>query len=93
MSRDATLATLCSELILLTFMLTGLVRQRDHYLGRLLFHHVNALFDGFVGCQIADIILRQGVIWLLVAIFAQVPLIVSALILIIMLILMLNIIT
>lgn len=27
-------------MILLTFMLTGLVRQRDHYLGRLLFHHV-----------------------------------------------------
>jgi hypothetical protein len=44
MSRDATLATLSSEMILLTFMLAGLVRQRDHYLGRLLFHHVSALF-------------------------------------------------
>lgn len=55
-NRDTTLATLCSEMILLTFMLTGLVRQRDHYLGRLLFHH--------------------GLVWLLVAIFAQVPLLV-----------------
>lgn len=40
LNRDTTLATLCSEMILLTFMLAGLVRQRDHYLGRLLFHHV-----------------------------------------------------
>ncbi|KAI0278074.1 hypothetical protein BGY98DRAFT_975877 [Russula aff. rugulosa BPL654] len=55
-NRDATLAALCSEMILLTFMLTGLVRQRDHYLGRLLFHH--------------------GLVWLLVAIFGQVPLLV-----------------
>ena len=46
MSRDATLATLSSEMILLIVMLAGLVRQRDHYLGRLLFHHVSALFDG-----------------------------------------------
>jgi len=55
-NRDTTLASLCSEMILLTFMLTGLVRQRDHYLGRLLFHH--------------------GLVWLLVAIFGQVPLLV-----------------
>jgi predicted aminopeptidase len=41
MNRDATLATLCSEMILLIFMLAGLLRQRDHYLGRLLFHHVS----------------------------------------------------
>ena len=56
-NRDATLAALCSEMILLTFMLTGLVRQRDHYLGRLLFHHVNTAFffsHGFAGY--ADII-------------------------------------
>jgi hypothetical protein len=46
-NRDTTLATLCSEMILLAFMLTGLVRQRDHYLGRLLFHHVITLFHGF----------------------------------------------
>ena len=46
MSRDATLATLSSEMILLIVMLAGLVRQRDHYLGRLLFHHVSARFDG-----------------------------------------------
>ena len=44
LNRDTTLATLCSEMILLTFMLAGLVRQRDHYLGRLLFHHVNTAF-------------------------------------------------
>jgi hypothetical protein len=49
LSRDTTLATLCSEMFLLAFMLTGLVRQRDHYLGRLLFHHVSTLFDGFRG--------------------------------------------
>jgi len=50
LNRDTTLATLCSEMILLTFMLAGLVRQRDHYLGRLLFHHViTAFFMGFAG--------------------------------------------
>jgi hypothetical protein len=49
-NRDTTLATLCSEMILLTFMLAGLVRQRDHYLGRLLFHHViTAFLMGFAG--------------------------------------------
>ena len=42
-------------MILLTFMLTGLVRQRDHYLGRLLFHHViTAFFQRAM--RIADII-------------------------------------
>ncbi|KAI9509248.1 hypothetical protein F5148DRAFT_778286 [Russula earlei] len=55
-TRDSTLATLTSEMFLLFVMLFGLLRERDHYLGRLLFH--------------------QGVIWLIVAIFAQVPLIV-----------------
>jgi hypothetical protein len=48
-NRDTTLATLCSEMILLTCMLAGLVRQRDHYLGRLLFHHVITLFMGSAG--------------------------------------------
>ena len=46
MSRDTTLVSLCSEMFLLAFMLTGLVRQRDHYIGRLLFHHVSTPFDG-----------------------------------------------
>ena len=57
-NRDTTLATLCTEMILLIFMLTGLVRQRDHYLGRLLFHHViAAFFHGFSwDMRMADII-------------------------------------
>jgi hypothetical protein len=67
-NRDTTLATLCSEMILLTFMLTGLVRQRDHYLGRLLFHHVNTAFPmGFAGLRIADILryrVWSGCSWL-----------------------------
>lgn len=45
MNRDTTLVSLCAEMILLAFMLAGLVRQRDHYLGRLLFHHVSTPFD------------------------------------------------
>jgi len=56
-NRDTTLATLCSEMILLTFMLAGLVRQRDHYLGRLLFHHVITAFSRFLrAMRIADIL-------------------------------------
>lgn len=55
MNRDTTLATLCSEMFLLTFMLVGLVRQRDHYLGRLLFHHVGTLLV-VVGCQITNML-------------------------------------
>lgn len=57
LNRDTTLATLCSEMILLTFMLAGLVRQRDHYLGRLLFHHVITTFS-WVSCamRIADML-------------------------------------
>ncbi|KAI0000189.1 hypothetical protein BJV74DRAFT_146920 [Russula compacta] len=56
MTLDSTLTTISSELFLLFVMLTGLVRERDHCLGRLLFN--------------------QGLIWLVVAMFAQVPLLV-----------------
>ncbi|KAI0298680.1 hypothetical protein B0F90DRAFT_683878 [Multifurca ochricompacta] len=37
-SRDNTTATFCAEAFLLLVMLAGLMRQRDHYLGRLLFN-------------------------------------------------------
>ncbi|KAI0252495.1 hypothetical protein BJV78DRAFT_339553 [Lactifluus subvellereus] len=46
-------STLCSELFLLLVMIAGLVRQRDHYIGRLLF--------------------KQGLIWFVVAVVAEVP--------------------
>jgi hypothetical protein len=68
LNRDATLATLCSEMILLTFMLAGLVRQRDHYLGRLLFHHVITAFSWVSrAMRIADMLRRRawsGYSWL-----------------------------
>ncbi|KAH9962859.1 hypothetical protein BC827DRAFT_177052 [Russula dissimulans] len=55
-TRDSTLATLSSDMFLLIVMLFGLVSERGHHLGRLLFH--------------------QALIWLIVAIFSQVPLLV-----------------
>ncbi len=38
--RDNIMATFFSEAFLLLVMTTGLLRQRDHYLGRLLFNQV-----------------------------------------------------
>ncbi|KAI0261671.1 hypothetical protein BC834DRAFT_972606 [Gloeopeniophorella convolvens] len=37
-SRDNTTVTFCTDVFLLIVMLAGLMRQRDHYLGRLLFN-------------------------------------------------------
>jgi hypothetical protein len=34
------MVTFCSEVFLLLVMMIGLVRERDHYLGRLLFNQV-----------------------------------------------------
>ena len=39
-TRDSILTTLCSEMFLLFVMLSGLTRERDHQLGRLLFNQV-----------------------------------------------------
>lgn len=51
---DSTLTSISSELFLLFVMLAGLVRERDHCLGRLLFNQVVILFGGFVACELAD---------------------------------------
>lgn len=42
-TRDTTLATLSTETFLLLVMLIGLLRERDHYLGRFLFNRVITL--------------------------------------------------
>jgi hypothetical protein len=40
LGRDSIVVTFCAEVFLLLVMMIGLVRERDHYLGRLLFNQV-----------------------------------------------------
>lgn len=42
-ARDTTLVTLSTETFLLLVLLMGLLRERDHYLGRFLFNRVITL--------------------------------------------------
>ncbi|KAI0252499.1 hypothetical protein BJV78DRAFT_1281618 [Lactifluus subvellereus] len=53
-------STLCSELFLLLVMIAGLVRQRDHYIGRLLLKQVATHASGSVLVNSADWVCLRG---------------------------------
>ena len=54
MSLPNTMSTFCSEFFLLLVMIIGLVRQRDHYIGRLLLKQVATHTSGSMLVNSAD---------------------------------------